>query len=165
MEKLLNKLKNVEDEIVNIWINKVINCKEIHKVVTYSNNEMENNNINEINYNILIEYTFNKDLISNYLTLKPYYTRYDIDIINLILKSIQIQTAICILKYKYYNNILTDIVDQTLFINNNTVRTGYNYDLNLCYKDETNTELIKIFDIINTYYLLNINQEIKKYLF
>jgi hypothetical protein len=153
MDKLINKLNNIEDEIITIFFSKLnTNSNRYCFFMDIDEDIVDKQKIND---NMLIKYNFNKDIIDNYYTIKDYISDRDIDIINLILRSIKIQTDICVIKYKNAGKIITDKIELITFIENNIIRTP---------PKTTNVVLIKIFNLILNYSVLNTINEIPKHL-
>lgn len=159
MDKLLDNLKNVEEEIIKICINKLTNTNRYCFFI-----EDETPTWNTINDKMLIKYPFNEELIQKYLTYKDYYSPYDIDVLNLILKDIQIQSNICLRKYKEIGKIVTSEPELIIFINTNPIRNKDEYDKLVRYVTNTSKDiLINIFSLIDYYYKINIIDVIKRY--
>lgn len=172
MEKLYNNLKNVEDEIVNIAVNKLNKFNDRYcfflenEELCDSSEETDNKegfcNIKE---HMLINYSFNDEIIHTYQSIKNFYSPFDIDMLNLILKCIQIKTNICLQNYKNQNKILNE-QDQIKFLVENPIRTPEYYINLLKYTDKTIKDiLVNIFELINVYYTKNIIVVIKRQIF
>jgi len=161
MDKLLETLKNVEDELVKICVTKL---KNNTRYCFFIEEEEEEPNIYTINENMIIKYPFTEEIIQKYITHMDYYSPHDIDVLNLILKSIQIQSNICLLKYKKTGKIITDEEEQIIFINDNPIRNKTEYDKLVRYvKDTSKDTLLYIFGLIDHYYTINIIDVIKRY--
>ena len=149
MDKLYDNLKNVEDEIVKISITKLNKLNDRY-CFFINNTESEEEDVNDTEYNnikenMLINYPFNNEIIETYKSIKNYYSPHDIDIVNLILKCIQIKTNICIQKYKQNNKILNE-TEQINFIVDNPIRFPEYYIKLLKYTDKNVKDiLINIF--------------------
>ena len=101
MERALENLKNIEDEIVNICLKKLDKRNDRYNFFSTEEEEdeiTEEERIKQINDNMLIKFSFNKEIIKKYNDFKDYYSPHDIDVINLLLKSISVQTSIILQK-------------------------------------------------------------------
>jgi hypothetical protein len=170
MDREVENLKNIENEIVSICLK---NLNKINDRYSFFSTEDENEDsisikerINRINDNMLIKFSFNREIIQKYTNFKDYYSPHDIDVINLLLKSISVQTRILLHKYKENKKILKTDEERLEFISNNQVRNKNDYLKKMNFINENTKKLLNhIFDLILEYNILNMKEAIRKYAF
>jgi len=113
---------------------------------------------------MLVRFPFNQEIIQNYIAFKEYYSPHDIDVINLLLKSISVQTSIVLQKYKESQKILKTDEERLEFINNNQVRDRPHYLKKMNYINENTKKLLNhIFNLILEYNVVNMKEALRKY--
>jgi hypothetical protein len=169
MERALENLKNIEDEIVNICLKKLDKRNDRYNFFSTEDEEdgiTEEERIIQIHNNMLIKFTFNKEIIKKYIDFKDYYSPHDIDVINLLLKSISVQTSILLQKYKESKKILKTDEERYIFIQNNQIRDRTQYLKRMVYLNENTKKLLNhIFNLILEYNLVNMKEAIRKHAF
>ena len=169
MDRVLENLKNIENEIVSLCIKKLDKRNDRYCFFSTQDDEEEITNeerIKIINDNMLIKFSFNKDIIQKYTDFKKYYSPHDIDVINLLLKSISVQTSIILQKYRDTKKILKTDEERLEFIQNNQVRNKDDYLKKMNYINENTKKLLNhIFNLILEYNLVNMKESMRKYAF
>ncbi len=167
MERILENLNNIENEIVKLCLSKLNKVNDRYSFFCTQDDEDEltkEQRIKQIHDNMLIKFSFNNEIIEKYIDFKEYYSPYDIDVINLLLKSISVQTNIVLQKYKDTQILLKTENERLNFINNNLVRTRSDYLKKMTYINENTKILLNyIFNLILEYNIVNMNEAIKKH--
>lgn len=167
MERILENLNNIENEIVKLCLSKLNKVNDRYSFFCTQDDEDEltkEQRIKQIHDNMLIKFSFNNEIIEKYIDFKEYYSPYDIDVINLLLKSISVQTNIVLQKYKDTQILLKTENERLNFINNNLLRTRSDYLKKMTYINENTKILLNyIFNLILEYNIINMNEAIKKH--
>ena len=167
MERILENLNNIENEIVKLCLSKLNKVNDRYSFFCTQDDEDEltkEQRIKQIHDNMLIKFIFNNEIIEKYIDFKEYYSPYDIDVINLLLKSISVQTNIVLQKYKDTQILLKTENERLNFINNNLVRTRSDYLKKMTYINENTKILLNyIFNLVLEYNIINMNEAIKKH--
>ena len=169
MERSLENLSNIENEIIKICLSKLNKINDRYSFFCTEDEEEEMTNqekITQINDNMLIKFTFNQEIIQKYVDFKQYYSPHDIDVINLLMKSIAVQTSIVLQKYRDSKKILKTEEERLNFINQNLIRDKQYYLKKMTYINENTKRLLNnIFNLILEYNIVNMKDAIKKHAF
>ena len=169
MERALENLNNIENEIIKICLGKLNKINDRYSFFCTQDEEEEltmEERVNNIHANMLIKFPFNNEIIQKYLEFKQYYSPHDIDVINLLMKSISVQTSIILQKYRDSKKILKTEEERLNFINENLIRNKQYYLKKMTYINE-NTKILlnNIFNLILEYNIVNMKSAIKKHAF
>jgi hypothetical protein len=166
MQRALENLNNIENEIVKLCLSKLNKINDRYSFFCTQDEEelTPKERVKQIHDNMLVRFPFNQEIIQNYITFKEYYSPHDIDVINLLLKSISVQTSIVLQKYKESQKILKTDEERLEFINNNQVRDRPHYLKKMNYINENTKRLLNhIFNLILEYNVVNMKEALRKY--
>tara|TARA_B100001057_G_C22794072_1_gene928868 strand:- start:1074 stop:1589 length:516 start_codon:yes stop_codon:yes gene_type:complete len=171
----MNKLNDLENEIISLFFKKCnsdYNSKgaypeKLLELFPELNKEPEKFVIKP-SIHLNINFFFNSELVELYSEHFKDLDNIDVDIINIILKCIQIITSIVIFDYKKLDSMLKTNEDIDTFVSNHNLFLSKNdlpKKIKYYYKEYQKEGLSYIFDSIYDYANLNCRKELPKIIF
>lgn len=171
----MDKLNDLENEIITLFFKKynLLNNskseypKKLLELFPDLNEEHENFVINPL-IHLNINFFFNTEIIELYSEHFEVINNFDVDLLNIILKCIQIITNLVTIDYKKLDNMLKTNEDIEIFVNNHNLflyNNNCSKKIKYFFKEHEKKGLAYIFNLIYDYANLNCRKELPKVIF